>query len=309
MSKIQRVPFEDIFYFKEVSRLESISKTAELYQLTKDALIHRLDKINKFSDQIMFDRTGDVIYLTERGRRFFRENEVDVLSYYNITCDILDHNKGSGLKNISILIPLEFANALTPMIENYLNENKDVNITIDHNDRVSLENIFAYDVICHQSLDALIKLDSFYIYKVLALPRVLCAAPEYLKKYGQPKDIDELASDKHQFIDNIIDKGHISLISPDQKEVAIRYNSIISVNNLRTYFSYLFEGKGIGAPSSAFVFDLMEKGRLVRVLPEYTPQTMNYFLMLSDIKPMPKYIEEFANYMLQIHKEYKFIDC
>jgi LysR family transcriptional activator of dmlA len=100
--------------------------------------------------------------------------------------------------------------------------------------------------------------------------RVLCAAPSYLARCGQPRQLAELAH--HQCIairERDQDFGRWKLTGPQGADT-VRVSGPLSTNNGELVHQWAIDGHGIILRSLWDVGRSLADGRLVRVLPQYS---------------------------------------
>lgn len=114
-------------------------------------------------------------------------------------------------------------------------------------------------------------LPGHYIGRKLACnQRVLCATPAYLQKRGLPKTISELGHHECLVIKERSNPFGIWRLSNVEGEEVVRVGSRLSSNNGEIALQWALNDLGIILRSLWDVQPLLEQGRLVRVLPEYT---------------------------------------
>ncbi len=97
--------------------------------------------------------------------------------------------------------------------------------------------------------------------------RVLCASPDYLKRFGVPRHPDELV--QHRCI--LIGERRCAVWRFQEKEShAVEVTATFITNDGGAAHMLALEGVGIARKSIWDVGDNMASGRLIRVLPEYS---------------------------------------
>ncbi|AEB58851.1 transcriptional regulator, LysR family [Ectopseudomonas mendocina NK-01] len=106
--------------------------------------------------------------------------------------------------------------------------------------------------------------------KLASNQRVLCATPAYLQKRGIPTAISELAHHDCLVIKERSNPFGLWRLSTVEREEIVRVGSRLSSNNGEIVLQWALNDLGIILRSLWDVQPLLEQGRLVRVLPEYT---------------------------------------
>jgi DNA-binding transcriptional LysR family regulator len=100
-----------------------------------------------------------------------------------------------------------------------------------------------------------------------ATPRVIVAAPAYLKAHGMPQGPSELAS--HRIIVGPMTSGHSWSLLKDGKAVSVRFEGAIIAAFNEVSTASAVAGMGIACLSHAGCLRELSSGELVRLLPEW----------------------------------------
>lgn len=104
---------------------------------------------------------------------------------------------------------------------------------------------------------------------------VTCAAPYYLEKYGVPHTLDDLR--QHRAVNFFSSRTGRNIdwdFVVDGEIVEVRMNSMVSVNDGDAYIACGVKGFGLIQAPRFMVLPHLEAGRLVEVLPQWTPSPM-----------------------------------
>jgi DNA-binding transcriptional LysR family regulator len=109
---------------------------------------------------------------------------------------------------------------------------------------------------------------------------VLCAAPEYLSRHGQPADINELAN--HRFITRTFGAGTRYRFQKDTESIEVPVNGMLFTNETAVLRRAVLAGAGVGMLPTYYVGDDLRRGALVQLLPDYEPEPLGiYAIYLS----------------------------
>jgi DNA-binding transcriptional LysR family regulator len=104
--------------------------------------------------------------------------------------------------------------------------------------------------------------------KLFEYDRVLCAAPEYLRRHGTPRTPEDLASHRCLLVSGIQGQSPWVFESPaGQRRFDVA--PAITANNAETKYRFTLAGMGIAQFSEYIVADALRDGRLARVLPRF----------------------------------------
>ncbi|WP_307728507.1 LysR substrate-binding domain-containing protein [Massilia solisilvae] len=102
--------------------------------------------------------------------------------------------------------------------------------------------------------------------------RVLCAAPGYLARRGTPRTLGELASHDCLIIKERDHPFGVWRLRDGTREEVIKVTGPLSSNNGEVVVQWAVGGRGIALRSMWDIAPLLESGKLVRVLPEFTQE-------------------------------------
>jgi DNA-binding transcriptional LysR family regulator len=100
--------------------------------------------------------------------------------------------------------------------------------------------------------------------------RVLCAAPGYLQRRGTPQTLDELQQHDCLVIKERDNAFGIWNLDRDSGQESVRVSGPLSSNNGEIVLQWALDGRGVLLRSLWDVKPLLEQGRLVQVLEDYS---------------------------------------
>ncbi len=116
-------------------------------------------------------------------------------------------------------------------------------------------------------------LDPAMIARPLARCRsLLCASPDYLKKYGAPRRPEDLH--QHRCIAHAFGIGKQYLFSHGDETLTVPVNWSFHTNETAVLRRAVLSGAGIGMLPTYYLGDELGSGRLVQLLPDYEPEVL-----------------------------------
>ncbi|MBK5517927.1 LysR substrate-binding domain-containing protein [Pseudomonas sp. TH10] len=106
--------------------------------------------------------------------------------------------------------------------------------------------------------------------KLVSNRRVLCATPDYLKRRGMPRSLDDLKEHDCLVLKERDNAFGVWTLAKDDQEESVRVSGPLSSNNGEIVLEWALSGGGILLRSMWDVKPMLEQGRLVQVLHEYT---------------------------------------
>lgn len=120
---------------------------------------------------------------------------------------------------------------------------------------------------------------NLYGFKICDVPRLLVASPDYIKHFGIPQNIDDLRTCNglfYQLHDKVYSEWELSYQNTPIK-VKMKGNRIANDGDLVRRWAVA--GKGVAVKSGLDIYDDIIQGRLVTLLPQYTPITTQLWLV------------------------------
>lgn len=134
--------------------------------------------------------------------------------------------------------------------------------------------------------------------RVAMLPMVNCASPAYLRTYGTPRTLDDLAG--HQLVHYVQVMGS----RPAGFEYQVRgvtrqvpMQGAVTVNNTDTYEAACLGGLGLIQVPLSGVGEHLKAGRLVAVLPKYVAAPMRMSLLYAHRRHLPVKVGAFMDWL------------
>lgn len=106
--------------------------------------------------------------------------------------------------------------------------------------------------------------------KLVSNRRVLCATPDYLKRRGMPRSLDDLKEHDCLVLKERDNAFGVWTLAKDDQEESVRVSGPLSSNNGEIVLEWALSGGGILLRSMWDVKPMLEQGRLVQVLHEYS---------------------------------------
>lgn len=187
--------FENIRTFVRVYELGSMSAAGRDLRISPAVTSSRISQLEDHLGVRLFQRTTRNLNATEQGEAFYR-GACEVLESVEAAeaqvTAITDNPRGS----LYVAAPLGVGRRLiAPQVPEFLAEYPEVNVRLRLTDRkvdLTTEGLdLAYFLGQPEDSNLRIK-------KIADVPRVLCAAPAYIKARGHPRSGDEIVSNAHE---------------------------------------------------------------------------------------------------------------
>ena len=279
-SKYGIIMLDDIALFVHIVKTGSLSKTAELKVLPAASVTRRLQKLEHNLKCKLINRSARQFNLTLEGQKLFDECSYLVESLEDRANRFeTSVNELSG--KIKLLAPTNLAiSFLNTAWSEFISKYKDIEVEFVLDNKtdnfLATQADFAIRVGPQQSSD-------LYQVRIGVIKTILVASNEYIKMCGLPNDPDDL--DSHHLIvgstlsnwslQNNINRIQFSLRPSNPRVIA---------NEFRVVKQLAIDGLGITLlPVSEVVSDL-NNGELVRVLPTWTGQDRDIYIIWANRK-------------------------
>lgn len=254
--------------FVKVVELSSFSKAAISLGMTKSAVSKQVQALEDSLKVRLLNRTTRTVRLTDEGELLYQQARqiVDAANEAQRQVKNLNEHPSGSLK---INAPQSFGILhLAPALADFAKLYPEILLEVDFTDK--------FINILEEGVDVTIRIasltDSSLIARKLGRAQIVfVAAPEYLKKFGEPKHPDELIN--HRTLEySYIDRP---------KEVRWRHiaggqagitpiNSVLRANNAFMLLEALRKGVGMGVFPTFIINDAIKRGEVVHILKEYT---------------------------------------
>jgi DNA-binding transcriptional LysR family regulator len=128
--------------------------------------------------------------------------------------------------------------------------------------------------------------------------RVICASPEYLKKYGVPRNLHDLKNHKTLSASN---NTTWLLEGPNGREI-FKTKSFIVTNSSDLVREETLSGLGVALRSTWDVGAELKRGKLRRILPQYRGSSdVGIYAVYPSSQLVPAKVRAFVDYLAKIY--------
>ena len=136
--------------------------------------------------------------------------------------------------------------------------------------------------------------------RLFAVQLLVCAAPDYLKAFGVPRSLDELATHRCSVFRHPatgqVTPWHVRM---GQEVVHRPMAGVLSTNDIDVELQAILEGNVIGQVSSMYAAPLVRAGRLVPVLTEHVTDHLGLYLYYGSRAAQPRRVRAFIDLAVQ----------
>ena len=279
--------------FHNVALDLNISEAAHKMNISHSSISRQVSALERELKVSLFKRHARGLTLTEQGKILFKTAH-DIFGKIALTEAQLTDSKEKPAGPLTIAATVAFGTTwLAPRIEKFANSYPDIDISI------IIEN--KYTDLAQGEADVALRLTEPTQMDLIRFPLYefqfkIYSSPEYIEKYGIPKDVAELSKHKivafgHDVEPSIPDVNCILDLLPKKKKVKVLY-----VSNMYGVMRAIGGGAGIGALPE---YMKISSNNLVPILPDAkTPKAVIYFTYPSELKGSKK-IEALRDFLVR----------
>jgi DNA-binding transcriptional LysR family regulator len=255
----------DIAIFVKVAQFESFSKAANALGMPVSTVSRRVADLEQELGVTLLQRTTRKLTLTVQGQNYFHECNEPL----NILADaerVLTQTQKNPEGTLRITVPVilrdeAFLGFLSDFLKNYPRIKIDLSIT---NEMVNF---------VEKNIDLGIRFgdleDSTLIAKKLGTTvRYLVATPEYLKGRDIPDAPEDLKAHECVLLGGKNGEAKWDLVS-GRKRISLQVSGSVSSRDFTSVSFFTHRGHGIGLLPFTYCDELLKRGKLVRILPDW----------------------------------------
>ncbi len=285
--------FKQISTFVDVAAKGSLSAAARAEGIAPAMIGRRLDALEERLGVKLLQRTTRKIALTNEGIAFLEDCQKILADLENAELAVSERSaRASG--HLLISAPAGFGRQhVAPLIPSFLAQHRDVNVTLNLNDRV-------VDLI-GEGIDVAIRIaalsDSSLIgVKLADNKRIVVASPAYLKRHGMPASLDDLA--RHNCLAISSDGSQRGwTFRQNGKNVTLKVTGNMVCNDGAVLHDWALSGKGLAWRSMWEVGAAIESGELQTVLDEFAAPGNDIYAVFAQRRHLPLRIRAFVDFL------------
>jgi len=289
------IDVDDMRPFLQVATLLSFSAAGRRLSVRKSAISRSIQRLEDALRVTLFERTTREVALTDAGRLLlsrFDEIVGRVDDAFQLAASLSSRPSGRLKISAGIGFGLEVLTELVPVFGSKLPE---IEIMLDLTSRT-------VDLVAEQ-VDAAFRMgpmadSSLIAIRLGSIACELCAAPSYLERRGWPKTIDELRA--HDLLaiprpDNLPRRW--CLLDKNERKHEFDAPVRLSSNDPKALHRMVLHGAGITASASYMARPDIERGNLVRLLPEYTLPSVDVCLVMPASRERSPAVRVFIDFI------------
>lgn len=293
----RHLDFNEIAIFSCVAEEANLTAAAKRLGLPKSTVSRKLSALEERLHVRLLQRTPRRVELTEAGLALHTEARTALAQLTQAAFRVLDHGE-SLCGKVRLATPSDFGVAiLSRVLCGFARKYPQICLEIDCSDKkVDLT---------RQGYDFAVRIGtagdpSLIARQVGHIDGYLVASPEYVRRHGAPRTLDELAA--HPYLEFALasrEEGHLRLKGPGDSTTDMKLLPILRVNSLSILADALSMGLGIGQLLTYFAAPRLSDGRLVRVLPDYSLGRRPVYLVHLGRRLLPRRVILLMDYLAE----------
>jgi LysR family transcriptional regulator, transcriptional activator for dmlA len=279
-----------------VARHASLSAAARELNLTPPAVTKRLAQMEQRLGVRLLNRTTRSLSLTAEGELYLahagriladiREMEEQVVGRGGAPKGLLRVNATLGFGRTTI----------APLISRFAKAYPDVAVQLRLTDRPLdlVEEAFDLGIRFGALPDTRLSAR-----KVMSNRRFLCAAPSYLKQFGEPQTLAQLGAHHCILHRQNNDAPGVWRLTKGRKSESVKVGGTLSSNDGDVVLNWALDGHGILLRSEWDAQKYLASGRLRQVLKDYRPEPADLFVYYPSGRNMPVRLRAFIDFLVQ----------
>jgi len=247
----------------------------------------------------LLQRTTRSLSLTQAGAIYLERLRV-ILGEID-TAEAMVQDQAQEMSGIVRVLapPIVAVHLLAPAVVNFQLEHPDVRVDVQVEDSPDPA-VHEYDLAV---LSGATPIDPGFIARTIVFSEsVFCAAPAYLRRFGEPAAPEDLL--RHRLLRLRMPgakPGPLRLLDPANPDHVLEVDVVpaFSANHSDTLLRAMLEGGGIGTQPIDIVAPLLKEGRLQRVLAPWITARLTLLAAMPSRKFMPSRTRAFLEYLLQ----------
>lgn len=286
----------ELSFFVLLARHKNLSAVARALDVTPPAATRKLMQLENRLGVRLANRTTRSISLTSEGELFL-EQAKRILADIKAMEDSVSNHRRQPRGLLHINASLGFGRRrISALASKFALKYPDIELDLQVTDK-------PVDLVA-DNIDLAIRFGALpdgrlVARRLLSNRRYLCAAPKYLKKYGEPQSLADLAHHRC-IIHNQNDEAHgIWRFTRQQHTEVVKVRGAMTSNDGDIALGWTLEGHGIMIRSEWDLNKYVVARRLKIILPQFTLEPADLFLYYPSRQNLPARVRVFIDFLVK----------
>jgi DNA-binding transcriptional LysR family regulator len=289
---------EAMHIFARVAELTSFTKAADNLGLPKASVSTAVQQLEGQLGTQLLHRTTRKVQMTQDGQRFYERCKT-LLADLDELGAMFQHAPQSLQGRLRVDMNSRIArHQVIPRLPEFMREHPQIEVELSCTDR-------RVDIV-GEGFDCVVRVgtleDSSLVARSLGQLRIVnCASHAYVQQHGMPRELSDLAN--HQMIHYVSTLGRRPAGFEYLDGSACRYvpmRGVFTVNSIEAYEAGCLAGLGIIQSPCTGMVELLEKGAVVEVLPQYRAEPMTVSLIYAQRRNISARVQAFMDWLAAV---------
>ena len=293
--RMQSGILELVNIFVRTVEVGSFTAVAEEMKSTQPTVSRQIGALEAHVGARLLNRTTRSLELTEEGRVFYHHAIGLVAAAAQATASVAAA-QGKAFGTIRVSGTTAFTRIqVIPRMKRFLAKWPEVNVNFELSDLVT-------DIV-EENIDVAIRLgyvvdENLIVVRVGNMRRMAVATPDYVEKHGFPQHPEDLKS-HNCIIFNGLSSPNVWQFADNEsgETIRVKVSGRISSNSADVVGMTAFEGNGIAILPSWSIPELLDEGKVVRLLERYEAAPMPISLVYPARRPLPARTQAFISFI------------
>ena len=280
--------------FVRVAEAGSFTAVADQMAVARSAITRQIAALEAHLGVKLIARSTRRLSLTSAGATYIEQCR-DILDRIAEAEGDLAGERKTLRGRIRASVPMTFGLLhLTPLIPEFSRLHPGIHMDLDFNDRrVNL---------IEEGMDLALRItdslpETTVTRRLTACRFVVVAAPDYVKRYGEPKHPDELAQRPCLAYSLTSRSSWPFILGGTQRTVEI--SGPLTANNGNALLEAAEAGMGITYQPTFIAADAIRQGRLVRILKTFPPPVLDMYAVFPGNRFVPQRVRAFVDFLAE----------
>jgi LysR family transcriptional activator of dmlA len=286
----------ELWFFTLLARTGSLSAAARELDITPPAATKRLAQMEQRLGIRLVNRSTRTLSLTAEGELYLAHAGKILADIREMEQQLADSGAAPrGLLRVNATLGFG-RTAIAPLISAFAKRYPDVEVQLQLTDRPIklVEEAFDLGIRFGELPDA-----RLLARKVMSNRRFLCAAPAYLRRYGEPQTLEQLASHRCILHRQNDEAPGIWRLTRGRKTETVKVGGTLSSNDGDVVLNWALDGHGILLRSEWDAKKYLDSGRLQLVLKDYRPAPADLFVYYPSRRHMAAKLRALIDFLTE----------
>jgi DNA-binding transcriptional LysR family regulator len=278
----------ELLAFTRIVESKALSRAAVELGVPRATIGRRLARLEERLGVRLLRRSTRSLALTQEGELFYRQARL-VLDALESAEESVRQDAATLRGNLRVTVPSGLDPAFSAMLLEFMRDHPEVHLQVDFSTRLVDLVREGYDV----ALRASAQLEPGLIARTVARHKLVAvASPAYLARNGSPKSARDLR--RHRCLTGFA-RGELPETSWRSHRGSVAIEPVFSSNNLEVLRDAALDGAGIVRLPEVLVSPFVERGELVRVLPQVLDTENRLSVVYVERKFLPAHVRAFVD--------------